>query len=415
MPDFVSMLPPIWSAHYLYRASMSLRYFLWVPFAFLQLAQDWTEKPPTPLQTGASRMDLLLPKLKDRQVALVVNHSSLAGPKHLVDALFDGGICLARIFAPEHGFRGEADAGEKIHDGLDPRTGTPIVSLYGKKMKPSAADLEDVDVVVFDIQDVGVRFYTYISTLFLVMEACAEQNKQLIVLDRPNPNGHYVDGPVLDTRYSSFVGIAPLPIVHGCTVGELALLFKGEHWIRQGDALALTVLPCFGYTHRTRYEPPLRPSPNLPNARAILLYPSLCLFEGTVASVGRGTDFPFQVVGHPEYPVGDFGFVPKPNAGNKKPLFSERKCHGMDFRDIPLDSLYARKQIDLQPLLTFYRAFSDKDHFFLENRFFNLLAGNSKLMSQIRSGCSEAEIRQSWRSDLDAFKEIRGRYLLYPD
>jgi uncharacterized protein YbbC (DUF1343 family) len=394
--------------------SLSLRHFLWVPFVFFELTYNYTKEASMSLQVGATRMADILPALKGKQVALVVNHSSLISGRHLADTLFDQGICLARIFAPEHGFRGEADAGEKIQDDLDVRTGTPIVSLYGKKMKPAAADLLDVDIVVFDIQDVGTRFYTYISTLFLVMEACAEQGKPLIVLDRPNPNGHYVDGPVLDMRYSSFIGIAPLPIVHGCTVGELALLFKGEHWIRQADKLDLKVFTCVGYTHERPYVPPLRPSPNLPNARAILLYPSLCFFEGTVVSLGRGTDFPFQVIGHPGYLQGDFEFTPMPNAGNKKPLLSGALCKGIDFRGMSIDSIYAQKQINLQPLLHFYRGFEDKNNFFLENRFFNLLAGNSKLMEQVKSGCTEEEIRQSWASDLRAFREIRQNYLLYP-
>ena len=264
---------------------------------------------------GAERLDLLLPRLAGKEVALVVNHSSLVGNTHLVDTLHRLGVCISVIFAPEHGFRGDADAGEHVRDGIDLRTGSPIVSLYGKRRKPSPEDLEGVEVVVFDIQDVGARFYTYISTLFYVLEACAEQDKEAIVLDRPNPNGHYVDGPVLDSRLTSFVGIAPIPIVHGCTVGELARLFVGEFWIYKPESLRLQVISCLNYTHSTPYELPVSPSPNLPTTRSVLLYPSICLFEGSTCSVGRGTNWPFEVVGHPDFPCDTFNFVPRPKIG----------------------------------------------------------------------------------------------------
>lgn len=364
---------------------------------------------------GAERLEVLLPKIQGKQVGLVVNQTSRVGNAHLVDTLFELGVCVARIFAPEHGFRGVADAGELLNDGQDVRTGAPIVSLYGKKKKPAPEDLEAVEVVVFDIQDVGARFYTYISTLYLLLEVCAEQGKPVIVLDRPNPNGHYVDGPVLDMRLSSFVGIAPLPIVHGCTVGELARLFAGENWINRGYELDLQVIACENYTHQTPYFLPIKPSPNLPNALSILLYPSLCLFEGTTVSVGRGTDWPFQMVGEPTFPNESFWFVPRPNAASRYPPHEGYICKGYDLRAIPSDTLLAQKQLNLKYLLDFYTQLPNKESFFLKNGFFELLAGTSSLRKQIEEGKTETEIRATWQVDLEAFKEIRRKYLLYPD
>ncbi|MCC7245389.1 MAG: DUF1343 domain-containing protein [Saprospiraceae bacterium] len=368
---------------------------------------------------AAERMHTWQHLLCDHQVGLVLNQTSMVGKVHLVDTLVAKDYCVARIFAPEHGFRGGVDAGEKVKDGMDEKTGIPITSLYGNAVKPAAADMEALDLVVFDIQDVGARFYTYISTLFYVMEACAEYGKPLIVLDRPNPNGHYIDGPILDMRVCSFVGVAPLPIVHGCTVGEIALMFKGEYWCSGADKLDLTVIPCANYTHATPYELPVRPSPNLPTARSILLYPSLCLFEGTVASVGRGTDSPFEMVGHPDMPPRDtadhFQFTPKSNFGNKRPLYENTVCRGMDFRQVSLDMLRQHKQIELDYLLDFYQAFPKKDEFFLKNNFFNLLSGTLSLRKQIVDGCNADEIRESWQADLNAYRAIRACYLLYPE
>lgn len=371
--------------------------------------------PPSRVITGAERLDLLLPLIKGKNVGLVVNQSSLVGKTHLVDTLCALGECVARIYVPEHGFRGTAEAGALIKDGQDVRTGAPIVSLYGKKKKPAPEDLESVDVVVFDIQDAGVRFYTYISTLFYVFEACVEQGKPVIVLDRPNPNGHYVDGPVLDMQLSSFVGIAPLPVVHGCTVGELARLFAGEYWIYQPQKLDLQVVPCKNYTHHTPYSLPVRPSPNLPNDRAILLYPSLCFFEGTTVSVGRGTDWPFQIFGAPAFVRDSFWFVPRSNEGARYPPHEGWICRGYDLRDIPLDSLRAQKQLNLTYLLDFYREYPQKDSFFLSNGFFELLAGTYSLRKQMEAGNTESEIRATWQADLEAFKAIRKNYLLYPE
>ncbi len=374
------------------------------------------EVPPSPeVVVGAAQLSVLLPLLEGKQVGLVVNQSSLVGQRHLVDTLFGAGVCVTRIFAPEHGFRGSEEAGERILDEHDARTGIPVVSLYGRKLKPQPGDLANVEVVIFDLQDVGTRFFTYISTLLYVLEACSEQGKTVIILDRPNPNGHYVDGPVLDMRWESFVGIAPLPIAHGCTVGELARLFVGEHWIREPQPLRLTVIPCQNYTHQTPYNLPVRPSPNLPDMRSVLLYPSICLFEGTVASLGRGTLWPFQVVGHPAFPDGSFAFVPQSNAGSRYPPLAKKICRGFDLRSVPLDSLRTAKQLNLSYLLDFYQAFPHKDSFFLRNNFFDLLAGSSRLKAQIIDGCSEEEIRASWRSDLTAYREIRRNYLLYPD
>lgn len=367
------------------------------------------------IQVGAEQMDQYLPLLVGKQVALVVNHSSMVGRSHLVDTLQASGICIRKIFAPEHGFRGDAPDGAHLKDGTDILTGAPIISLYGKKRRPTAEDLDGVDVLIFDIQDVGTRFYTYISTLYYILEAGAEYDIPVLILDRPNPNGHYVDGPVLDMRLRSFVGIAPIPIVHGCTIGELARLFTGEHWTGPKRS-KLLVIPCRNYTHHRPYRLPLAPSPNLPTYQSILLYPSLCLFEGTQVSVGRGTDWPFQVIGYPEFPDSlAFSFTPNPNPASRYPPQEGRLCRGLDFRQISVDSLYQVGQIDLQVLLDFYAAAPNKEQFFLPTKYFNRLAGTTTLWQQIEAGKTAAEIRASWQDDLDAFRAIRKKYLLYPD
>ena len=364
---------------------------------------------------GAERLEVLLPLIRGKSVGLVVNHSSMLGKVHLVDTLNALGVCIARIFPPEHGFRGSGDAGELMADDQDALTGAPIVSLYGKRRKPLPDDLENTDVVIFDIQDVGVRFYTYISTLFYVLEACAEQGKPVIVLDRPNPNGHYTDGPMLDMQLSSFLGIAPLPIVHGCTIGELARIFTGEYWIHASQKLDLRIITCKNYTHHTPYELPVKPSPNLPNSRSVLLYPSIGLFEGTTMSVGRGTDMQFQVVGHPVFPADTFWFVPRPSAGSRYPPHEGWVCKGIDLRNIPLNGLRAQKQLNLKYLLDFYRDFPDKTAFFTPNNSFELHVGTYSLRRQMEAGLSEAEIRATWQADLEAYREIRRKYLLYRD
>lgn len=374
-----------------------------------------TPKKETRVITGAERTDVLFPLLRGKNVALVVNHTAVVGQTHLVDTLLQAGITVKRIFAPEHGFRGAAEAGETVKDGRDAKTGLPILSLYGKKKKPEASDLADVDIVVFDIQDVGARFYTYISTLFYVLEACAEQDKMVLVLDRPNPNGHYVDGPVLDPALHSFVGIAPLPIVHGCTMAELAEMFKGESWIKSARNLRLSKIICQNYNHHTPYILPIKPSPNLPDMRAVLLYPSICLFEGTTASLGRGTETPFQMIGHPDFPNQSFAFTPRSVAAAVTPPQQDKVCFGLDFRNEPIARLQQQKQLDLSVLLNFYQQFPKDKPFFLANNFFDKLAGTPLLRQQILEGVSESSIRASWAPGLTAYKTIRKKYLLYPE
>jgi len=350
--------------------------------------------------------------LKDKRLALVVNHSSLVDDfkdtKHLADTLLGLGFKVQKVFAPEHGFRGDADAGETIKNDTDTKTGLPIISLYGKNKKPTPQQLADVDVVIFDIQDVGVRFFTYISTMHYVMEACAENKKTLYVLDRPNPNGSYVAGSVLQKGFESFVGMHPIPIVHGLTVGELAQMINGEKWLAGGLQCDLVVVKMQNYTHKTNYNLPVKPSPNLPNTNAVLWYPSLCLFEGTVMSVGRGTEFPFQVVGYPDKRMGDFTFTPKSIVGMaKNPLYENQICYGKDYRNTP------PLGFTLEPLIEFYKKFPQKDKFF--NNFFDKLAGNSLLRKQIEQGMSNEQIQETWKQDLENYKKLRAKYLLYED
>lgn len=377
-------------------------------------ATQHTEILPPGLVTGAGRFSLYLPVLTSAKgVALVVNQTSMVGNSHLADTLWALGVKLKVIFAPEHGIRGDADAGETIHDAKDPKTGVPLASLYGSKKKPSAEDLKDVDWVVFDIQDVGTRFYTYISTLHYVMDACAELDKHLLVLDRPNPNGHYVDGPVLQPAYKSFVGMHPVPIVHGLTIGEYARLINGSGWLSQGRKCDLTVAPCARYDHQTPYELPIKPSPNLPNNRAIYLYPSICFFEGTVASLGRGTDKQFQVLGHPDFPAGDYTFTPVPKPGAKQPPLEGKLCRGYDLSTLNPESLRKDAAINLEYLLDFYRQFPDKENFFLKNNFIDKLAGSDALRTQVINGLNADQIKASWKNELDAFKDKRRLYLMY--
>jgi uncharacterized protein YbbC (DUF1343 family) len=376
-------------------------------FVLFVLAAGWARAQS--IGVGAGQMARYLPLLKGKRVALTVNHTSLVGSTHLADTLLALGVDVKRIFAPEHGFRGQADAGAKISDGRDPQTKLPIVSLYGKNYKPTPEQLKDVDVVVFDIQDVGVRFYTYISTMHYVQEACAEQGKTLVVLDRPNPNGWYVDGPVFGLDSTSFVGMHPIPVVHGLTVGELAQMINGEGWLKGKKKCNLVVVPCQGYTHQSRYSLPVRPSPNLPNDRAVLLYASLCLFEGTVVSVGRGTDSPFQLIGYPGYPKQDFGFTPDSTSGAANPPHKGKRCHGTDFRH----SDAWQHRFSLQPLIEYYTTASDKAKFF--NPFFTKLAGNRDLRRQVEQGLSEEAIRATWQPALARYRALRKKYLLYPD
>ncbi|MGB0524084.1 MAG: exo-beta-N-acetylmuramidase NamZ family protein [Flammeovirgaceae bacterium] len=363
------------------------------------------------IKVGAARLDQYLPTLKDKKVALLVNQTSVIDSNvHLVDTLLALGIQVKQIFAPEHGFRGDADAGESVVDGKDKKTGLPILSLYGKNKKPSAAQLTDIDVVVFDIQDVGARFYTYISTMHYVMEACAEQQKQFMVLDRPNPNGHYVDGPVLELAHQSFVGLHPIPIVHGLTVGELAKMINGEGWLKGGRTCELQVISCEHYTHLSRYSLPIKPSPNLPNDWSIALYPSLCLFEGTTVSVGRGTDMQFQILGHPDYPDTTFSFTPVRKPGAKYPKHQNITCYGKDLRSTQFQYKF---NFFLDELIHFYAVNPRQDQFF--NAFFTKLAGTKALQQQIEQGISQDVIRQSWQPALQQYLKMRKKYLLYED
>lgn len=363
-------------------------------------------------------------KLKGKKVALVGNQTSVVRTgdtivskewkskdklryTHLVDTLLAHGIDIKRVFAPEHGFRGTADAGATIKDGIDAKTGIPIISLYGKNKKPFKEQLEDVDIVLFDIQDVGARFYTYISTLHYVMEACAQYNKKIIVLDRPNPNGHYIDGPILEEEHQSFVGMHPVPVVHGMTIGEYAQMINGEKWLDNDLQANLEIIKCKNYTHDSSYSIPIKPSPNLPNDQSINLYPSLCFFEGADVSVGRGTEMQFQVYGSPSLvKYTDFEFTPTPNVGAKRPLFNGKKCYGVDLRNHEkLD------HIELEFLVDAFAKAPYKSKFF--NSFFTKLAGTKTLQAQIEKGMSAQEIAATWEKGLEEYQKIRGKYLLY--
>ena len=362
--------------------------------------------------TGAQQTGAYIELLKNKQIAVVGNPTSVVFSKkhkaiHLVDTLLSHSIAIKKVFAPEHGFRGTADAGEVVKDGIDIQTGLPITSLYGKNKKPNPQMLAGLDMVVFDIQDVGARFYTYISTLHYVMEACAEANIPMLILDRPNPNGHYIDGPILDMKYKSFVGMHPVPIVHGMTIGEYAQMINGENWLNNNLKCELKVIKLKNYTHETPYSLPIKPSPNLPNDMAINLYPSLCLFEGTKISVGRGTEMQFQVFGSPKFPQNDFSFTPKPNLGAQNPKFNTKKCFGRDLRKNPME-----KMLNFTYIIEAYESIEEKATFF--NSFFTKLAGNEILQEQIESGKNIEQIRASWKTGLDAYKMIRIKYLLYP-
>lgn len=365
---------------------------------------------PKSLKTGAEQTNLYVPDLKGKTVALVVNHTSMIGKTHLADSLISLGIKIKTIFAPEHGFRGTADAGEHVSNGIDKKTNLPIVSLYGANRKPSKTQLQDIDVVIFDIQDVGARFYTYTSTMHYVMEACAQNDKQLLILDRPNPNGHYFDGPVLDKKFASFVGLNPVPVVHGCTVGELAQMINGEGWVADNLKCKLQIINCLNYNHATAYNPPIATSPNLPNLQSMLLYPSICFFEGTDVSVGRGTDKQFQVIGSPNPANGNFTFTPEDKPGAKNPPQKGKLCYGLD-----LTKTDARnEQFTIKYLLDFYQKSTDKSKFFSSPSFFDKLAGSDSLRKQIVAGLSEKQIRDTWKADLKKYKIIRQKYLLYP-
>lgn len=372
------------------------------------------DKTTADLKEGAERTDKYFPLISGKSIAIVAHPASIVGNKHLVDTLLKSGVKLKKIFAPEHGFRGNEEAGQSIKNHIDKKTGLPVISLYGKNYKPKSEDLKDVQVVLFDLQDVGARFYTYISTLHYVMEACAENKKQFIVLDRPNPNGYYIDGPVLDLKFKSFTGMHPVPIVYGMTIGEYAQMINGEGWLANGIKCNLTVIPVENYTHDDLYQLPVRPSPNLPNMSSVYLYPSLCLFEGTMVSVGRGTSKPFQQFGFPGLKGSDYFFTPVPIKGSSEnPMYNNELCSGYDVSNY--GEMYVKyfRKIYLFWIRNLYSSCEKKDNFF--NNYFNNLAGNDVLKKQIIEGMKEEDIRKTWGADLKKFKSVRKKYLLYKD
>lgn len=374
--------------------------FLWISIVSCDGQTD------NKIQLGADQVDLLISKLQGQRVALLVNHTSKVGSTHLADTLISRGVNLVKIFSPEHGFRGQAADGEKVNDDIDEKTGLPIVSLYGSAKKPTPEHLENVDIVIFDIQDVGVRFFTFISSLYNIMEACSENGKKVMVLDRPNPNS-FVDGPVLETEFKSFVGVIPIPIAHGMTVGEVAKMMLGEKWLNEGIQCELEVIPMKNYSSGMPYVLPTPPSPNLPTQNAITWYPSLCLFEGTAVSVGRGTEMPFEIIGNPKMKDYPFSFTPVSIKGKSNhPPHENVKCYGLDLRNVK-----AEQGISLKYLIEFYIQYPDKDQFFTP--YFNTLAGTDKLKEQIIAGMTESEIKLTWQKDLNNFKKTRAKYLLY--
>ena len=364
------------------------------------------------IETGAEQTGRYLPLLEGRRVGIMTNHTGTVGRTHLVDTLRSLGVDIRVVFAPEHGFRGQADAGESVASYRDRKTGINVVSVYGSTKRPPDSIMQRLDVLLFDIQDVGLRYYTYLSSMHYLMEACAANGKQLIVLDRPNPNGFYVDGPVLEAKHRSFVGMHPIPVVHGMTLGELARMIDGEGWLRDGLRCKLTVIPCRGYTHRSRYRLPTAPSPNLPNMRAVYLYPSLCFFEGTPVSLGRGTDFPFQAYGHPEL-QGDFSFTPRSNAGAKNPPLKDNLCHGVDLRTSPSDERIWEREVDLGYVIDCYRQLNLGEKFFTP--MFDRLTGTDYVRQMILQGAGADRIKASWADDVERFKQTRKPYLLYEE
>ena len=391
------------------RSAISLSFFMLLTYLLSIYGISGKE-----IITGAERTEMYLPLLEGKKIALVANHTSKINDTHLLDSLLFLEIDVMKVFTPEHGFRGTADAGEQLPDYKDQETGIQVISLYGEKKKPSPDDLSGIDLVMFDIQDVGARFYTYISTMHYVMEACAENNVDFLVLDRPNPNGFYVDGPVLDTAWRSFVGMHPVPVVHGMTVAEYAQMINGEGWLKDSLTCNLKYVKCENYTHKTYYELPVEPSPNLPNLRSVYLYPSLCFFEGTCMSVGRGTGFPFQVFGHPAYPDTGFTFTPRSIDGAaSNPKYLGKTCNGVDLSHIPFEFVRDNRRLVLDWLIDAYSSMDDKDNFF--NKYFDKLAGSSDLREQVIAGKNKWVIRASWKKVIEAFKVIRKKYLLYKD
>ena len=384
-------------------------FFLFV--SFLATLSVFAQIPP--VKVGAERTDCYLPLIEGKKVAVLSNQTGIVGNEHLVDVLVRNGINIVGIFSPEHGFRGNADAGEHVNNSIDEKTGIPIWSLYGNAGgKPSPEQMKQFDVLVFDLQDVGLRFYTYYISMARMMDACAETGKKMIVLDRPNPNGFYVDGPILDMKHKSGVGWLPIPIVHGMTLGELALMINGEGWLPEKRKCDLTVIPCENYTHQTLYELPIAPSPNLPNMQSIYLYPSVCLFEGTVVSLGRGTPFPFQVYGHPKYKGSTFCFTPQSMPGAKNPPLLNQRCCGVDLRNLP-QSLIRKNGFDLSYVIDAYQNLRMGEEFFTP--FFEKLVGVNYIRRDIIAGKSAREIKAKWQNDVTRFKQQRKPYLLYAE
>jgi len=385
-----------------------------VTLFFTILASILIENSYSQIRVGAACTEKYLAQLLNKRVALCCNQTAIVNNVHLLDTLQTLGVDIRAVFTPEHGFRGNAEAGAKVNDAVDIKTGLPLISLYGKNKKPTAIQLQNIDILIFDIQDVGCRFYTYISTLHYVMEAAAENKIDIIVLDRPNPNGYFIDGEVLDTAYRSFVGMHPVPIVHGMTIGEYALMINGEKWLSNKIACALQVIPMDGWTHSTHYRLPVKPSPNLPTPEAVYLYPSLCLFEGTSVSVGRGTDKPFQIYGHPML-KGTYSFKPQFIKGiSETPPHLNKICYGEDLTSLADSLLWHTNQINISYLIKTYKALKDKTSFFIDTAF-DRLAGGSQLRQQIIAGVPEYDIYDSWKPKIEEFKKIRKKYLLYPD
>ena len=365
---------------------------------------------------GAERVHQYLHRLENQTVGIVCNHTSYVKNTHLVDTLLSHGVKVKAIFAPEHGFRGEASAGAHIKDGIDPKSGLPITSLYGSNKKPTTEQLAGIDILIFDIQDVGARFYTYISTMHFCMEAAAENDVKMLVLDRPNPNGFYVDGPVLKPEFKSFVGMHPIPVVHGLTVGELAQMINGEGWLKGGVVCRLTVVPCKSYTHLDLYELPIAPSPNLPNMTSVYLYPSLCFFEGTQVSVGRGTERPFQVIGHPTNTLGSYTFTPQSIPGvSENPKHQEKECHGHSLEQFGGFYFTTVGRLYFDWIEGMYRDYPNKDKFFIGKNFIDKLAGTDQLRQQLVSGESLELVKSEWQLEIEAYKKQRKQYLLYLD
>lgn len=382
-------------------------------FALLLLSVSFAFAQENRVIVGAESTAEYFPLLKNKRVAIMSNHTGMVGDEHLLDLLLRNKFNVVAIFSPEHGFRGDADAGEHVASSVDTKTGVPIRSLYGGEGdKPSAESMAMFDLLIIDIQDVGLRFYTYYATMVRLMDACAQDNKKMLVLDRPNPNGHYVDGPILDMKHKSGVGWLPVPVVHGMTLGELALMTNGEHWLPKSRRCDVTVIRCKNYTHKTLYEVPLPPSPNLPNMKSIYLYPSTCLFEATPVSLGRGTDFPFQVYGHPNMKGYDFSFTPKSVPGAKNPPQLNQLCYGVDLRNIPDEEIF-QKGFDLTYVIDAYKNMNLDDHFF--RPFFEKLVGVDYIRKMIKEGKTADEIKEMWQGDVKKFKQQRKPYLLYEE